>query len=724
MDSTLLPADSAWIWLNRVPEVNCYLQFRQSFVPEREAPLTLCISAEGQYAVFLDGKYLPSTQYPDFPHYKSVQTVEIAPPFSGGTHTLEIQVHYPGADTSVSRKEPPGLRFAVRQGNRILAVSGSTTLARQMPGYRSGAIANITGQLGVGFSWEGGDAEPWRNAVVVEKPCDLVARPVPELQIGTCREARLVSQGIFFGHTSDLQQYAALAFRERWQMAKKPEEILPSEEGICLSAGEGDGIYLILDLGEETVGYLELDAVCPADTRVDVGFGEHLDDLRVRTDVGGRHFTVVWTAGTERRRFVHRFLRLGCRYLQLFFHSREVTVYRAGLQPVSYPVRAQGQFHSSDHLFNQIFAVSSNTLRCCLHEHYEDCPWREQALYAFDSRNQMLAGYYAFGEFRQPRANLRLLALSQREDGLLELCAPARVSVDIPSFSLIFLVALEEYCRYSGDIAFGREMMPVAAKILQIFHAHMDGGRMGNFPEPQYWNFYEWRPLLDGGSLDREENLTSSADCPLQLFYLLGLQRMERLCGYLNLPAPGLAEEIRMVTDGVEQFWDERAGAYASFLRQGQLLQYAELVQALALYTGACPPERRDSLCEKLLSGELIPVTLSASIFKYEALLRQSGRYAAQVFEEIAGKWGKMLYQGATTFWETEDGSDDFDRAGSLCHGWSSVPAYIFGAYLLGVWPEEPGKWEQHDTDLACLYRAEGELYPPDGMLTVVRSRK
>ena len=29
-------------------------------------------------------------------------------------------------------------------------------------------------------------------------------------------------------------------------------------------------------------------------------------------------------------------------------------------------------------------------------EHYVDTPWREQCLYAFDARNQMLCGYYAF----------------------------------------------------------------------------------------------------------------------------------------------------------------------------------------------------------------------------------------------------------------------------------------------------------------------------------------
>lgn len=36
------------------------------------------------------------------------------------------------------------------------------------------------------------------------------------------------------------------------------------------------------------------------------------------------------------------------------------------------------------------------------------------------------------------------------------------------------------------------------------------------------------------------------------------------------------------------------------------------------------------------------------------------------------------LQEGATTFWETEDGESAFDRAGSLCHGWSAMPIVYY----------------------------------------------
>ena len=45
----------------------------------------------------------------------------------------------------------------------------------------------------------------------------------------------------------------------------------------------------------------------------------------------------------------------------------------------------------------------------------------------------------------------------------------------------------------------------------------------------------------------------------------------------------------------------------------------------------------------------------------------------------------RMLRAGATSFWET-DLASDFYRAGSLCHGWSSIPIYVFEK--LGLCPD------------------------------------
>lgn len=67
------------------------------------------------------------------------------------------------------------------------------------------------------------------------------------------------------------------------------------------------------------------------------------------------------------------------------------------------------------------------TLELCRHEHYEDSPWREQSLYAYDSRLQALYGYYAFGDYRFPHVSFDILAHTLDEDGFLSLVAPGAV---------------------------------------------------------------------------------------------------------------------------------------------------------------------------------------------------------------------------------------------------------------------------------------------------------
>ena len=79
-----------------------------------------------------------------------------------------------------------------------------------------------------------------------------------------------------------------------------------------------------------------------------------------------------------------------------------------------------------------------------------------------------------------------------------------------------------------------------------------------------------------------------------------------------------------------------------------------------------------------------------------------------------------MLYNGATSFWETIKGHADFGEAGSLCHGWSAIPIYFYQAYLLGIKPLEPGfkKFSiapvTHIIDKAC-----GTVMTPSGPIKV-----
>ena len=106
----------------------------------------------------------------------------------------------------------------------------------------------------------------------------------------------------------------------------------------------------------------------------------------------------------------------------------------------------------------------------------------------------------------------------------------------------------------------------------------------------------------------------------------------------------------------------------------------------MAVYSGVSNGEEAEYIREVISKGEIEnKITLSYSVYKYDVLMQEPEKYKESVFDEIADRWGKMLFKGATTFWETDIGADDFYKAGSLCHGWSAIPIYLYSRYSLGT---------------------------------------
>ena len=723
-------ASAKWIWTEERTGPNQYMLARQRFT-ERGGECALRISADSQYVAYVNGSMAAFGQYADYPEYKVYDEVDVSPFVTEGENELTVLAYCQVKDSSVYRAGRPALIFEVCQGDAVLAASGASTLVTADTVYRSGDMDRVTGQMGYTFECDlRKTAQRWSAARELDYAPRLHARPVKRLTLGERVRARVVSQGVYTPSPirdtiGMLMQYAPMAFRESGDMTgMRGQPVLPGE--VRYRAEEGEGIYVTLDLGRETVGLIDIELDTPCECEVLIGWGEHLDDQRVRTYVGTRNFTARCLTRAGGNSLMYEIRRAGLRYITLFVGAHEFTLRYAGARPVEYPLDLSPRFHTADALHSRIYDVCRDTLRACLHEHYEDCPWREQALYGMDSRNQMLCGYYAFGEYDMPRESLRLLALGQREDGLLELCAPARCSITIPSFSLDFILALDEYLLFSGDRAFASDMMPVARRILDGMAARRgDNGLIPVYVEQRYWNFYEWRPGMDGHLGHPSYEIEGRCDAPLNMLAAECARRMARMMRTLDMADAAqydrLAGELTACADST--FWNAERGLYCTYLdADGTLEHECELTNALAVYCGICPPERARAVLDKLAGEELAPVSLSYSIFLFDALLGAGDRYARAAFSRVARVWGDMLCGGATTFWETEEGGWDFDRGGSLCHAWSAVPLYLYMAYALGVKPTEPGFAQHEHKPLDCgLYELSGSIRLPDGSLLDVK---
>lgn len=677
--------EAKWIWTEDTQTVNQYADFLALFTlpAEMQGEVRLYISADSEFVANVNGTVLDVHQYPDYPEYKVYEDIDITSLVKAGENRLEIVGYCQNEDSFTYRKNIPGLLFSVTYEGEPVCVSHAGTLCREAAEYDSGEMDRLTAQLSFSFSYRRRTPQTWRPATEVPRSVNLVPCPIRRLRVLPAKEASLTARGTYretAGHTSwGDRMYTA------WLLAQPMDHLpsLPSVSGIILSAQEGgDGVYAVVDLGSETVGYVTVDLQTAGPCEMLVGFGENLDDLRVRTNVGGRQFAASIHLDGGRQRITYRFKRWGCRYLQVHIAAPEATLFYAGLLPVEYPVTYRQELPLEDHLHQKIARVARRGLELCMHDHYEDCPWREQALYGLDSMIQMLCGYVVFDNPEFAASSLRLLGLGARESGLMEMCAPSRTPITIPCFALAWIMALRNYWQVTDDLTLIRDMRPVWEAVLEAFRRQVDEqGLVHRFAGSDHWNFYEWTEGMCGRLFEDEGSVCM--DAPAQALYIMGLTAAEELATALGdeMVAHRYAAQRMGLIAAAQRFWDEVRQAYVTTIGPDVSPAYHELTQALMVCAGVPDEESTRLLCDKLTAPKengLVEISLSCTLFKYMALLTDRARYEPYIWQSILDTWGPMVFNGATSFWETIGGSWDFEAAGSQCHGWSSVPLWVY----------------------------------------------
>ena len=621
-----------WIWIHSQDNADEYAEFFDD-VLYSGGQAAIEISCDSNYALYINEKLAGFGQYADYPHYKVYDSINITSYLCHGKNNIRIIVWYYGQDFSVYYKHKAGLIYEISCAGEILSYSRAGMLCKKSDNYVSGLKKIMTMQMGFSVRYDARDYKdkPFGKAVSVKgHSTALNPRPVERLELTETFYGTLINQ-----------------------------------------------TKSIYDLGCERVGLLHIKFKASAGTVVTVGYGEHIIDGEVRRIIDERNFSLEIIADGDFAEYINPFRRLGCRYLQIY-SDVPVEVEFIGLKETLYPVNVL-PFDAGNKLRQQIYDVSVRTLQLCMHEHYEDCPWREQALYTMDSRNQMLCGYYAFKEYQFARANLKLIGEGRRSDGLLNICSPSTVDLTIPSFSLYFILQMREYADYSKDLTLLNEYYNKMTGILDVFLMRMENGLIPNFyGSAAYWNFYEWADGLAGSLHGTDQK---DFDLMLNALFSLILNNMGDICGKLGKTNDKqkyalISKELNNAINA--RFYDSEKRLYKTFTDKEH---YSELGNAWAVLCGAADGGKADDICKALVSESslLTKVTLSMAAFKYDALLKCSkSKYRAYILNDIDTKYAYMLSQGATSFWETTLGAADFDNAGSLCHGWSAIPVYYY----------------------------------------------
>ena len=645
---------SKWIWPNATPRADEYAEFLcEADFTGRGAELY--ISSDSNYTVYVNGTLAAFGQYADFPYMKVYDKIDLSPYMRHGKNVIAFRVWYYGIDTaSTYYPGTAGIIYSLYFDGVLMSYSSSLTPSRLSPCFVPYKCKSITSQLGLSFEYDSKRADAW-----------MLGEPDPE-----------------YPFCASVEMDIAPAMRPRTCMTTRFGETYRGREI------SGNGVIpvskygRIFDLGSEAVGFICLKFKTESDSPVTVAFGEHLIDGHVRRLVGGRDFSFIYhPTARELNYYMNAFRRFGCRYIELI-SDEPLSDVEVSLHSVIYPLERLEYPENLTLTEEKIYDACVYTLECCMHEHYEDCPWREQALYTMDSRNQMLAGYYAFGETLFPKANLELISEDDRPDGLLSICYPIKRNMAIPSFSLYFIIECEEYLRYSHDKVFIQKIYPKIKKTLDVFLSKVDTvGLIPPFSGNDMWNFYEWEPGLDGvGPWDedtkKKEDL--SYDLALNTLLSVAISSMMSINDRLGIDSLELAEKKASLNrDIYTHFYNEKDGLFETRKGTGH---YSKLTNSLSILAGIPSIEESITIAERLVSDNtLIDASLSMRTFLYDALLSVNReKYSAFVLSDIERVYTPMLKTGNNTVWETEAGESDFGNAGSLCHGWSAIPIYYY----------------------------------------------
>lgn len=625
---------SKWIWADCEICNDQYTEYIET-IGSMPGKTILNISCDTDYTLFINGRYVASNQYGDFEHYKIYDTIDVTEYLIEQSNVAKIIVFYCGVDTQRYKKGAAGLIYEFINGDKCIAYSDTKTLSRVSRAYISGQQRFITTQLGFSFTYDSTkeDEFGYQPSIVVDKKATFFKRPIEKLQVLPRRKMVEIK-------------------KEAWG-------------------------YLI-DLGSEVVGLPTLDLISSCDQMITVNYGESLDDGRVRSKIQNRNFYYQFKAKKGNNQFTNYMLRLSCRYLEVVCDN-PIEINYVGILPQVYKTE-EVPCEIDSVLDRKIYDICLNTLHLCMMEHYVDTPWREQCLYAFDAKNQMLCGYYCFKNKNSEyaRSNLVLISEDRRDNGLLSICSPCGTELTIPSFSLYYILAMGEYAGFTKDYSLAKTYVWKMESVLDEFLKHMEEeGLIRKIAGKGNWNFYDWSQYLSNGGCNGDE---SKPDLVINCLFVMAMDSFEEMCKKICAPF-----KYSSVADAM------RLKIKQTFATDNALLshhknsdEFTALGNALAVLCGAVKGKEAVEICDSIVQGKTAPSSLSMNIFKYEAmLLTDVERYREYILSEIRNNYKRMLDAGSTTVWETENGSVDFSNAGSLCHGWSAVPIYIF--HRLGI---------------------------------------
>ncbi len=698
---------SFWIMAEDRPATPKFYYFSKEFDAPLGASLKVRASGDTRYALYLNGTLVLEGPCQGSAYQTYFESEDLTPYLTEGKNTLIAKVMYvtDGYFISTFRKSAPAFwldgELVDREITTKLGTDASWTCAREdacsleqgtdcyisIPPYEHWSGDSVRTPIGVKQAYEPDFEHHCFDECGINQTYVMTPRPLPAMETEPYRPMQAVRSGAGFTEF-DAINYTTAKLRLRFQAKAGSRVRVMYAECYRLTDENGKRYKGVRDAYDDPTAFLW---GC-YDTLVATGEEQVFEPFWYRS---------------------FRFARVECDDPDFKVAAFDYAFYH-------YPLDAAGVFTCSDPRYNKMWEISRNTVLCCMHEMYVDCPYYEQQQYDMDSALEMLFTLRMSADCRMPIKSITDFAHSQMPDGLLQANYPSVKMQIIPNFTLFWVLMLRDYLRYAGisaeNLQLLRTMIGTVGRALDGFESHMlPSGMLG---QTQYWHFVDWVPGwssgVPGGAPD--EPITVST-----LMYAAALKAAAELCEILG--RTGTASDYRSRAEAAiravyTHCYDQEVGLYRN---RPSVREYSQHTTLWAILSGAVSGEEAGKLIDRTFESG-VPVafcTFSMSHYMFRAL-EMAGRYDTYARRQLEG-WEKMLDLHCTTWCENPDSPR------SECHGWSSAPIYEFSSMVLGVYPTADGYASvriKPYTNSYDLTWAKGTVPTPHGVISVSWEKK
>ncbi len=366
--------------------------------------------------------------------------------------------------------------------------------------------------------------------------------------------------------------------------------------------------------------------------------------------------------------------RLACRFFRI---GNAGKVSRISCMGAFAPLCWKGAFSWTSES-NAVWSASAYTLRLCTQYFTLDGIKRDRMPWGGDLADALVSNAFVFAEPAPIRRTLRLLGTN----------IDAGEDINrIVDYSMWFAIAHDWFQLYFAEPDFLREEYPRIVRCMESLNARYDSGTLGAVLRgPNTMVLIDWgEPIVENA---------------LKALYVWSLKSAAKLA-------------VRTGDSVSAAEWRNRAEKVSDFLRKNCMspegLFYSDSpdrnkafgrhVNMFAVLAGIAAGKQAARIAD-WLSGNEVPDVATPYMAVWNIMAISKGGFPERAVRKLECLWEPMLDRGATTFWEGFSASDRGNEnyifysrpfGKSLCHAWSSGPAFALPQIIFGLEPLSDG---------------------------------